>query len=86
MPLFVYNGSAACYWYNTSLLPSDQTQQQYQTAGWLAAQALHNRTVLGVPLAPLLWQKVLEGDQFQASSHIWTAPFWQLLTAFGGSL
>lgn len=87
-PLFVYNSSAAGYWYNTRLLPSKQAQQQYQTAGWLAGQALHNRTVLGVRLAPLLWQKVLEGDQFQASCHFWTALFcapmrcaWQLLTA-----
>lgn len=71
--LFVYNSSAACYWYNTRLLPTEQTQQQFQTAGWLAGQALHNRTALGVQLAPLLWQKVLEGDRFQASSRIQTA-------------
>ena len=68
--LFVYNPSAACYWYNTKLLASEDRQQQYEVAGWLAGQALHNRTVLGVGLAPLLWQKVLQGDQFQASSHI----------------
>ncbi|KAL3154788.1 hypothetical protein ABBQ38_011331 [Trebouxia sp. C0009 RCD-2024] len=55
--LFVYNHSAACYWYNTQQSPTGHRQQQYRVAGWLAGQALHNRAPLGIPLAPLLWQK-----------------------------
>lgn len=66
--LFVYNHSAACYWYNTQQSPTGHRQQQYRVAGWLAGQALHNRAPLGIPLAPLLWQKVLEGNQFQAGN------------------
>lgn len=65
--LFVYNNSAACYWYNTRLPLTGRIQQQYQAAGWLAGQALHNRALLGIPVAPLVWQKVLAGKQFQAS-------------------
>ena len=64
----MYNHSAGCYWYNTQLLPTGHSQQQYQAAGWLAGQALHNRAPLGIPLAPLVWQKVLEGEQFQATT------------------
>ena len=67
-PLFVYNETAACYWYNTKLAASADLQQQYRVSGWLAGQVLHNRTVLEIRLAPLLWQKVLEGDSFQASN------------------
>ena len=66
--LFVYNSGAACHWYNTRLTAAGNAQRQYCWAGWLAGQALHNRTHLGVRLAPLLWQKVLEGDSFQASA------------------
>ncbi|KAA6417402.1 MAG: ubiquitin- ligase [Trebouxia sp. A1-2] len=65
--LFIYNESAACYWYNTTLRSSADAQRQYCMAGWLAGQALHNRTDLGIRLAPLLWQKVLQGGSFQAS-------------------
>jgi len=71
--LFVYNDTAACYWYNTKLVPCGAVQQQYYLAGWLAGQALHNRTDLGIRLAPLLWQKVLEGDSFQASALLPTS-------------
>lgn len=89
--LFVYNTTAACYWYNTQLPPTEPRQQQYRAAGWLAGQALHNRAPLGIPLAPLLWQKVLEGNQFQAGTphltlqpehlcivecHRWMIGFW----------
>ena len=63
--LFTYNESAACYWYNTTLRSSADAQRQYCVAGWLAGQALHNRTDLGIRLAPLLWQKVLQGGSFQ---------------------
>lgn len=63
--LFIYNESAACYWYNTTLRSSADAQRQYCMAGWLAGQALHNRTDLGIRLAPLLWQKVLQGGSFQ---------------------
>ncbi|DBB05828.1 TPA: hypothetical protein ACH3X3_009841 [Trebouxia sp. C0006] len=65
--LFIYNESAACYWYNTTLRSSADAQRQYCMAGWLAGQALHNRTDLGIRLAPLLWQKVLQGGSFQGS-------------------
>ncbi|DBA90336.1 TPA: hypothetical protein ACH3X1_003619 [Trebouxia sp. C0004] len=65
--LFNYNESAACYWYNTTLRSSAEVRRQYYMAGWLAGQALHNRTDLGIRLAPLLWQKVLQGGSFQAS-------------------
>lgn len=67
--LFVYKQDAGCYWYNTRLQLSVHAQQQYQVAGWLAGQGLHNRAVLGIRLAPLLWQKLLEGDQFKASTQ-----------------
>jgi len=65
--LFIYNESAACYWYNTTLRSSADAQHQYYMAGWLGGQALHNRTDLGIRLAPLLWQKVLQGGSFQVS-------------------
>lgn len=65
--LFVYNESAACYWYNTKLGFSADGQKKYGAAGWLAGQALHNRTDLGIRLAPMLWQKLLQGTNFQAS-------------------
>ena len=65
--LFVYNRTAACYWYNTKLQAGSAAQRLFYMAGWLAGQALHNRTTLGIRFAPLLWQKVLEGSAFQAS-------------------
>ncbi len=65
--LFIYNESATCYWYNAALRSSADAQRQYYMAGWLAGQALHNRTDLGIRLAPLLWQKVLQGGSFQVS-------------------
>ena len=64
--LFVYARAAACYWY-TKLHAGIAAQRLFYMAGWLAGQALHNRTTLGIRFAPLLWQKVLEGSAFQAS-------------------
>ena len=69
LALFVYNDSAACYFYNTRVPPSVHVQQQYQIAGWLAGQALHNRAVLGIRLAPLMWQKILDGEEFQVNER-----------------
>ena len=66
--LFVYNRAAGCYWYNTKLQAGAAVRQLYYVAGWLAGQALHNRTTLGIKLAALLWQKVLEGNNFKASN------------------
>jgi hypothetical protein len=40
-------------------------RQAYWLLGWVAGQALANRAVLGVPLAPLLWHKLLEGREFE---------------------
>ena len=66
--LFIYNHSAACYWYNTSLDRQDSFVDLFRSAGWLAGQSIHNRACLGIKLAAVLWRKVLEGDGFQASS------------------
>lgn len=66
--LFIYNNSAACYWYNTVTDRQDSLVELYITAGWLAGQTIHNRACLGIKLAPVLWRKILEGDNFQASS------------------
>lgn len=66
-PLFIYNRSAAAYWYNTCLAEEEGLVELYRVAGWLAGQSIHNRACLGIKLAAVLWQKVLEGDCFQAS-------------------
>ena len=62
----MYNKAAGCYWYNTQLQAVSAVKQLYYVAGWLAGQALHNRTTLGIKLATLLWQKVLESDKYKA--------------------
>ena len=69
--LFVYNKAAGCYWYNTKLQAGSVVKQLYHVAGWLAGQALHNRTTLGIKLAALLWQKVLESTNYKASPSLY---------------
>ncbi len=67
--LFVYNRAAGCYWLNSGLACSQQLQAAFCFAGWLMAQALCNRAMLGVPLAPLLCCKLLSGSSFEVGEQ-----------------
>lgn len=61
----MWHKPAEAYWINAGLAPSPSLRQAYWLLGWVAGQALANRAVLGVPLAPLLWHKLLEGREFE---------------------
>jgi hypothetical protein len=64
-PLLIYHKPCEAYWLNAGLVPSPQLRQAFWLLGWVAGQAPANRAVLGVPLAPLLWHKLLGGNEFE---------------------
>jgi len=64
-PLFVQLRFSGVLWFNTQLVSTDASAQAYFFAGWLIAQAIPNRAVLGVPLSPVLFDKLLDGKEFK---------------------
>lgn len=63
--LFLFNRSAGSYWFNTRLTQSQPVQQAYWFAGWLMGQAVPNRSILGVQIATLVFDKLMSGANLQ---------------------
>lgn len=57
--LFSYNKDSGIYWFRTGLAESPTLKSAYKFVGWLMAHCIINRATLGVPLAPLLFKKLL---------------------------
>eukprot|EP00798_Chlamydomonas_sp_ICE-L_P021591 gene21591-28590_t len=62
--LFSYSRSAGVYWFNTRLEQSKELEEAYKLAGWLMGHGLLCRAPLGIQLPPVLFQAILEGDDF----------------------
>lgn len=60
--LFVHIRAAGTWWYNTVLQQTPQLGAAYWATGWLLGQAIINRSLVGVQLAPLLFHMLLQPD------------------------
>ena len=65
--LFVQLQSTGEAWFNAQLERSPGAARGYWFAGWLLAQALPNRAVLGLRLAPAVFEKLLGGAGYTVS-------------------
>lgn len=59
-PPFVYKRSAGEHWLNVMLQETPDNRCLLWTTGWLMAQAICNRSTLGIPLPKLLFQILLQ--------------------------
>lgn len=63
-PIMRFNRSAGMLWLNEQLSESRANRARVRYLGWLLAQAVCNRTSLGVPLPELLFLKLITGESF----------------------
>lgn len=62
--LMTFNRAAGCLWMNEMLTESRTNRARVRYLGWLLAQAVCNRASLGVPLAEVLFTKLIESSSF----------------------
>lgn len=71
--LFLRRPSTGRLWFNTRLIRSSRYQRQYRWAGWLLGQCFANRTSLHIPFPELLFEKLLQGSDFEVGCPVYSA-------------
>ena len=62
--LFEYSRSMGRYWFSLSVKESSIEASKYFFVGWLMAQTFFNKTKMHIDFAPVIFERILRGDQF----------------------
>ena len=63
--LFEFNRSAGAYWVKSNVEETMELKALYRFVGWLVGQCITNRCSLGVKFAALLFQRLLDAEEFK---------------------